>query len=494
MLLSEKRRIMATARPKLFLSAILFGALAGCISDPNIVEGEEARALLEAYRTQTEQARLTQDRVTASSIRRLELRQTQGSDGLFLSIDAVDADLKLILSEILADERIAYRQGAIEFIGKVSLRFQDKPLLEALNLLLETQGIIAYEKKGTIEFKIARAVGPATPANDTSTNIITREIELKHVAASDVESLIARLFPATDLLQNEPVSVGSIAERNVVYVSGKPDMVALALSVIAKADQPVAHVIIEALVVDINTSSVESLNISLADSTSGKFTLSKLIPGNTGGNVVATFSDLASNSAEVTATIDFLAARNAAEVLARPYIATRSTQTASIQIVDDQFVRVDTSNDDSSIISTDSVTAGITMQITPMVMANDAIRVDVSLEDSRFGATAGDILITKQRNSASTSMIVKSGQTIMIGGLNSRYRITEHSGLPWLRNIPVLNALVAEQGAIETRSELVVYLTPYIWVPNLDAPLPNAGTPSPHIPKWLGLETGQSPD
>ena len=80
----------------------------------------------------------------------------------------------------------------------------------------------------------------------------------------------------------------------------------------------------------------------------------------------------------------------------------------------------------------------------------------------------------------------------MIGGLNSRYRISENSGLPWVRNIPLLNAFLAEQGALETRSELVVYLTPYVWVPGLETPLPNAGTPSPRIPKWLGAETGQT--
>lgn len=163
---------------------------------------------------------------------------------------------------------------------------------------------------------------------------------------------------------------------------------------------------------------------------------------------------------------------------------------ATIAIVDDQFARVDTSGDDSSIISTDSVTAGITMEITPVVMADDAIRLDVTIEDSRFGATAGDIIITKERNSASTSMIVDSGQTIMIGGLNSRYRITENSGLPWLRRIPLLNAFAGEQGALERRSELVVYLTPYVWIPGMESPLPLPGTPDPNMSDLVGMELG----
>ena len=116
--------------------------------------------------------------------------------------------------------------------------------------------------------------------------------------------------------------------------------------------------------------------------------------------------------------------------------------------------------------------------------------LSLTIEDSRFGATAGDVLLTKQRNTATTSMIVGSGQTIMIGGLNSRYRISEKAGFPWLRHVPLLNAFAGEQGALETRTELVVYVTPYIWIPGMDVPMPLQGTPDSDIPDWLSVERG----
>ena len=285
-------------------------------------------------------------------------------------------------------------------------------------------------------------------------------------------------------------SAASIPELNAVYVAGPANLVTDAVRLIERADRPVAHVIIEALVVNIDTSSVESLGMALTDGANGEFSAVDLIPGRTGGNLVASFSDLAANSAAVTATIDLLAAQNVAEVIARPYIATQSTKQASIEIVDDQFARVDTTADESSIITTDSITAGISMQITPIVMGDGAIRMNVSLEDSRFAATAGDIIVTKQRSTASTSMIVQSGQTMVIGGLNSRYRIYENSGVPWLRHVPILNLLASEQGAVEARVELVVYLTPYIWIPGMDTPMPMQGMPQVTIPELLSVETG----
>jgi type II secretory pathway component GspD/PulD (secretin) len=233
---------------------------------------------------------------------------------------------------------------------------------------------------------------------------------------------------------------------------------------------------------------VEALGVSFAEGASGKFSALDLVPGQTGGNIVGTFSDLATNAATVSATIDFLVRRNAAEVLARPYITSRSTQPATIEIVNDQFARVNTTSDDSSIISTDSVSAGVTMSITPTVLADDAVRLDIALEESRFAATAGDIIISKQRNTASSSMDVKSGQTIVIGGLNSKYRLSEDAGLPWLRNIPILNLFAGEQGAIETRRQLVVYITPYIWIPGQELPFPLQDTPDPILPRLTGVE------
>ena len=75
-----------------------------------------------------------------------------------------------------------------------------------------------------------------------------------------------------------------------------------AVEIIQQADRPVAHVIIEALVVKIDTSSVESLTVNFSDGAAGKFDLTTLIPSQTGGNIVASFSDLAASSAAITAT------------------------------------------------------------------------------------------------------------------------------------------------------------------------------------------------
>ncbi|MHA7859085.1 MAG: type II secretion system protein GspD [Henriciella sp.] len=462
--------------------------LSGCIADPNLQGRQDQVALLEAYRAQTERNSAQRVQNKQDTIRRIEVTTDPRTGNALLSVDLGRANLRDVVARILDSPLLQYASEGVAVSGTVSARFEDQPLLEGLNAILASSGVYVEDINGVLTFQSGLSGDELDLTSEEAAAFVSQEVLIRHLSSEDVVTLIEELFPFADFSDEEGLTASNIQETNSVYLAGPAFEVAQALSIIAKADRPVAHVIIEALVVDINTSSIETLGLSFEDAASGKFSIASLIPGQTGGNIVATFSDLASDSAQVTATIDFLAARNAAQVLARPYIATRSMQPASISIVDDQFVRVSTA--DTSVVSTDSITAGISMEITPAVMADDSIRIDLTLEDSRFGATAGEVLLTKQRNSASTSMIVGSGQTIMIGGLNSHYRISEKEGIPWLRHVPVLNAFAGKQGALERRTELVVYVTPYIWIPGMDIPLPLQGTPDPDISRLLSVEKG----
>lgn len=466
--------------------------VSSCIASPDFVSGAETEALLEAFQAQSEAVQQAREAREQAGLKRVEVEPGRDGDPPRLSVDLDQADLRRVVERILSSPVIEYRAEQLHLNKRVSARFSNRSLVDGLNVLLDGSGFFVTWDKGLLSFwpgQLPASRGRVGGRSDDNATM-SREIILKHLAAPDVVELIAGLFSNDDDDEAAGFTIGGLTELNAVYLSGPSSKVTEAVGIIRQADRPVAHVIIEALVVDIDTSSVESLSTSLSDGAAGKFGLTTLIPGQTGGNIVASFSDLSANSAAITATVEFLAAQNAVEILARPYIATQSTRAATISIVDDQFARVDTSGDDSSIITTDSITAGISMQITPVVMADQSIRVDVSLEDSRFSATAGDIIIAKERSTATTSMIVQSGQTIVIGGLNSRYRLTDLSGFPWLRRIPLLNLLAGEQTSVETREELVVYLTPYIWVPGLDIPLPLPGEPNPDLPDWLSIENG----
>jgi Flp pilus assembly secretin CpaC len=162
-----------------------------------------------------------------------------------------------------------------------------------------------------------------------------------------------------------------------------------------------------------------------------------------------------------------------AQGVVRPYRASgaRSCQQATIEIVEEQFVAVDTAVDGATLTTTNGISAGITQAMTPTVMADDRIRINLALEDSQFIPVTGDALVAKDRNTALSSVTVASGQTIVIGGLKSKLLDSTNSGLPWLRRIPLLDLVTAEQGSREANKEVQLCLTPHVWVPGMDVPL-----------------------
>lgn len=460
-----------------------------CIADPDFaLHAARTEMLQDLVATNEAELKAQADRERAA-IRTLYLRGGPELSNMRLTVDLDQADLAIVMDEILQAKAIKYLATSISFNGRISARFENQALPDAINLLLANTGIVANIENELLSFAYGGQITMVSDStSDLEESLISREIALKHLQASNVETMIGELFDDDDDDDAAQLTVSEMAELNAIYLAGPASAVTRAASIVARADRPVPHVIISALVVKVNTSSVETLGIQYSDLADGSFSISSIVPNTTTGNVVATFEELAGNTAQLTATIKFLAAQNIAQVLSRPYVATRSTMPATIEIVDDQFVRVDATTDDSSIIATDSITAGISMTITPIVMADSSIRLDLTIEDSRFAATAGDVLIAKERNSATTSMVIGSGKTIVIGGLQSHYRIAEKSGLPWLRKIPLVNIFAADQESLESQDELVVYLTPYIWLPGTKLPRALEQQPVVEYPSLLSIE------
>ena len=144
-----------------------------------------------------------------------------------------------------------------------------------------------------------------------------------------------------------------------------------------------------------------------------------------------------------------------------------SRETAKIEIVQEAFTIINKSEDGASVSTNESISAGVTLQVVPTVQSGNTIRMQIQIEDSDFISGRVDGLIAKRRSSAQTSMNAESGQTIVIGGLNRTRASASNSGLPWIRNIPGLNLLTSQQQGLEEGNQVVVYLTPKIWNPNM---------------------------
>jgi len=202
------------------------------------------------------------------------------------------------------------------------------------------------------------------------------------------------------------------------------------------------------------TSGLASSTSSSSSSTTLNFPVSG-VPGNIG------------------AVLKALDANDLLNVLSTPNILTSDNKEA--EIVVGQNVPFQGSSTISSGLSTTSVErkdVGITLKIKPQISEGDYIRLDLSQEISAIGATVTvgsgttDRITTKR--SAKTNIVVKNGETVVIGGLIQDQDEDVISKVPFLGDIPGLGWLFKTKTKTKTKTNLMILLTPRIVKDNAD--------------------------
>lgn len=492
MLASHRQRHIGRSAAGTILAVAMLLTAAGCVQEPDFHEDEDLRTLLEAYRERNAAIEEQRRAREAAAIRRLEVVRAPDDPGFLVSVDLSGAPLSRVVGRILDMTGASYNLTSVRLAGTVTARFSGLPLTSALNQLLNPHGVSVARQDGVLVFRHGGqidpgAAGPVTaeagedgqPAAGAD-GPLYMEVSLQNLSAADAVTLLKDLYDGGDDDDDDDapsVTFGSLAELNTVYLAGQRRAVQEGVALLNRADREVPHVLIEALVVELDVTAAVALGTDITNAASGEFGDISLLPGGVGGNISFSFLEGAMNPTQLSVLIDLLVSQDKAQILSRPYLAALSNHQATIEIAEDRFVAVEESDSGASITSPDSISAGVKLQITPVVAGDGMIRVDLQVEESEFEPTVGDVLVQKDRNTAQTAMNVRSGQTIVVGGLNVRRLTTANSGPPWLRRIPLLNVLLAKQESLDQNKEVVVYLTPRIWTPALDSPLDE-----PHVP------------
>ncbi len=110
---------------------------------------------------------------------------------------------------------------------------------------------------------------------------------------------------------------------------------------------------------------------------------------------------------------------------------------------------------------------GITLEITPHILSRQRVRLSVKQVISALtnaSQVIGTIAVgpTTTKRAAQTNLIVRSGQTVVIGGLISKETSVNDQGIPFLSDIPLLGALFSNTNHEKKRDDLLIFLTPYV--------------------------------
>jgi type IV pilus assembly protein PilQ len=175
------------------------------------------------------------------------------------------------------------------------------------------------------------------------------------------------------------------------------------------------------------------------------------------------------------------------EVLASPQVSTLDNTEARVFMGDKVSIRV---IDDSGESSTQLVETGIKLTVTPHVSGDNRILLDLHPENNSYDYDSkGQIVISTQE--AETKVVVADGETVVIGGLTRNETQESESGIPFLKDIPLLGNLFKYSRKAVIKKDLVIFVTPRIirnYVGNVELSEPSEETDGSTAPEAKKVE------
>ncbi len=300
-----------------------------------------------------------------------------------------------------------------------------------------------------------RVVPTGTPATASEGDVAAgfHTFFLRYAEPQSVADILKRLLPYGDNKVQVENESHAIVVRDV-----DPELLAEIQAFIAEVDKPLPQVFLDAQIVEINADDVSKLGISTGSTLPVTFSEKT----ETYGSVQMPLQPIVRTPLSLTMTLDALKGDGKARVLANPRVTTMDGVEAAV-ITGERFpIFVTETNGNQTFTIKQDIVAGIELRITPRVNEGDMITTKIRTQVSSItGVTSAGYPTTSTRE-ATTTIRVRAGETIVIGGLKETREIKQATRIPILGQIPWIGRLFSSE-RVETReSELFIFVTPYL--------------------------------
>ncbi len=419
--------------------------------------------------------------------------------GQKLSLNFQDIDVRSVL-QLIADFTSLNLVASDTVTGKITLRLQNVPWDQALDLILKTKGL-AKRTMGNVMLvapadEIARREKEELDASQRSEALAplhTEFLQISYAKAEELATLLAKVISSRG-------SVSTDSRTNTLIINDTAKKIDEIREMVTRLDVPVRQVMIEARVVLANTSTDKEMGVSwgidgsqvngssamlfggsnqtMLDSASW-WSQQQAMPGTPVVRTITYPQNLAVDmSARQTGgssfALGFVNARGDllnlelsafqseghGDVVASPRVMTADNQMARIASGQQIPYQQATS---SGATSTSFKNAELSLEVTPTITPDGRIQMKLAVnKDSPSTAVSNNQLLI-DTNSIKTTVLVNDGETVVLGGIYQTSATRGVLKVPLLGDIPILGALFRKDTAISTKQELLIFITPKIY-------------------------------
>jgi type III secretion protein C len=266
------------------------------------------------------------------------------------------------------------------------------------------------------------------------------------------------------------------SRMNSVIIRDRPERMPIYRELIAILDVPSQLIEIEALIVDVNSSSIDQLGVDW----SGR--IGRLSASVTAGGALSAAATSATLGIEgatgvigdaanfLLTRINALESRGAARILSRPSILTMDNLGALIDLSETFYIQ----SVGERVSNVTPVSVGVTLNVTPHIVEGNgrrSIQLVVDIEDGSIQDRQIQSLPTVRRSTIGTQAVMGERESLLIGGFNSEQNVRQKDGVPVLGRMPFIGPLFSKTSTTVERRERLFVITPRI------VPVDSSGMP-----------------
>ena len=419
------------------------------------------------------------------------------------------------IEDILANLTLA---GPKKYIGKrISINVRDIPVPDLLDMIADTSGfniIIDQDVSKAPPLTLTLTNVPWDQALDTvmtlsklvsqkNANILvvktmasaTKELEEQIAAAKlkeGLEPMVTRVFLINyaTLADIQKIVQGYITKdfgtiqiderTNSLIVSDTIEAIGIIKKIIETLDTQTPQILIEAKIVEANESYAKRIGLSrgITFGYDPVVDASTLTPaGNPGFSFSSgptaqspTFAGMTIGVYKRLLNLDInlqlMESESKGRIISTPKVVTQNKKAATITSSEQTSFRVQqvATTTAPALATFQNITADLNLTVTPQVTNDGAISMSIALSKSAFGTRPSpDAPPNITRRNVTTNVLVDNGSTVVIGGLYQTSTLETVSGVPFLKDLPLVGWLFRTPYAPETtKNELIVFMTPRI--------------------------------
>lgn len=260
--------------------------------------------------------------------------------------------------------------------------------------------------------------------------------------------------------------------NNAILVYGSRSEFLKIEEALHKLDVPPTQVLIEASIIEVTLNDdlqygIQWLftNNSSGENTNGTGVLSKSAGGKLGGALAGFSYTLRNSAGNVRAVLNALAEKSLVKVISSPSLMVLDNHTAAIAVGNQQPIRSGetVSTGGFATTSIQYKDTGVSLAVTPSVNAGNIVTMQINqgvTDVGQIDTATGQRTFLQRR--IDSKVAIRSGETLVLGGLIRDNTTTGKSGIPLLQDIPVVGNLFGSNNTNTTRTELLVVITPRV--------------------------------